>query len=352
MKNISILILAASLIIFSSCGRGRNNSNKQQIAVPVVVKEIKAGSIKKYSTTTGNVNPKSQAQIVTEIVGNYMPAINPRTKKYYQIGDAVAVGEVLAYIQNQEYENNAAVDTKRISLEIAEGELEKLIALEQKGGATRTEIRNAELKVSNAKSSYENAQISLGKMKLVSPIKGKIVNLEYFTPRVEIKAGTPVVDVMDYSKMFLNISLSESTMNKVERGQEAYITHYSLPEDTIVVKVNELSPVINTETRTYKGVLDIDNKDLKLKPGMFVKADIVVDYSENVIVIPKDIVRIVNGKNVVFVADGTNADMREITIGIENDDEVEVIKGLSFDDYLIYEGYETLRERSLIRIVK
>jgi RND family efflux transporter MFP subunit len=149
----------------------------------------------------------------------------------------------------------------------------------------------------------------------------------------------------------LEINLPEKSISTIEIGQDALITSYTLTEDTLHGEVTELSPMISTETRTFKGTVQIDNPDLKLRPGMFVKADIITAQKDSTIVIPKDLILSNNRGRYVFVVGNNNtAEQRRVSIGLQNEDDVEIVDGLTKSDKLITEGYETLRNRSKITI--
>jgi RND family efflux transporter MFP subunit len=150
----------------------------------------------------------------------------------------------------------------------------------------------------------------------------------------------------------MEINLPEKNISDIKIGQNAIVTNYTINEDTLQGTVSELSPVISTETRTFKGMIQIDNPDLKLRPGMFVKADIVTAQKDSVIVIPKDIIMTGNrGKYVFVVGRNSTAEDRWLTIGLQNQESVEVIEGLSVNDRLIIDGYETLRDRSKVKVI-
>jgi RND family efflux transporter MFP subunit len=152
--------------------------------------------------------------------------------------------------------------------------------------------------------------------------------------------------------MVMEINLPESAINEVKTGQDVFITHYTLPNDTIKATVSELSPAISPETRTFKGKLLIDNEQMKLRPGMFVKADIIVKKAVNTIVIPKEIVMSNRNRKYVYVAEKGFAKVRDIRTGIEDNDNIEVLNGLKVEEQLITRGYETLRDNSKVKIQK
>jgi RND family efflux transporter MFP subunit len=157
---------------------------------------------------------------------------------------------------------------------------------------------------------------------------------------------------MDYSVMTVEVNLPEKYISDVQIDQPVRIMNYTLPNDTLPGIVKELSPAISTETRTFKGVIQVANPGLKLRPGMFAKADIVLARKDSVIVIPKDIIISSQRGKSVFIVDNGTADEKRITIGYENQNEAEITSGLKRNDRLVIKGFETLKNRSKVKIVK
>jgi multidrug efflux pump subunit AcrA (membrane-fusion protein) len=113
-----------------------------------------------------------------------------------------------------------------------------------------------------------------------------------------------------------------------------------------------LSPAINADTRTFKGTVSIDNQDYLLRPGMFVKADIITNHKDTVIVIPKNIVLSRQKGKTVFIVDRGVAAERIIEIGLENVTDVEVVRGLAKNERVVISGFETLGNKSKVKIIK
>ena len=189
-------------------------------------------------------------------------------------------------------------------------------------------------------------------MNISAPFSGVIVDLPYYTKGTRITTGTEMAILMGYDRMYMEINLPEKNISEVQLGQEAVITNYTIGTDTLRGTISQLSPAISTETRTFKGVLQIENPELKLRPGMFVKADIITARKDSTIVIPKDIIMTGSrGKYVFTVGRNSTADDRYITIGLQNQDYVEVLEGLTRNDRLIVKGYETLRDNAKIKVI-
>jgi len=351
MKDIKLPLLIAIVVFAISCNN-QAPSETADLAVPVSIENVKKQSIQQFINTTGTAIAGAETVLFSEIAGDYQLLKNPRTGRDFQLGDRVKKGQVIIKLDDAEYMNSIAIESKKLNLEIAGDEYEKSKSLYDKGGVTLRELRNAELSSANAKNDYERAEIQLSKMKIAAPFDGVIVELPYYTKGVYVPANQTMVGLMSYDKMFVEINLPEKNMSEVKLGQEVIITNYTLTEDTITGTVAELSPIISTETRTFAGKLEVDNPELKLRPGMFVKANIITAQKDSAIVIPKDVILTGSrGKYVFVVGRNSSADDRRITTGIDNQDYIEVLEGLQPNDRLIIKGFETLRDNSKVKVI-
>jgi len=157
---------------------------------------------------------------------------------------------------------------------------------------------------------------------------------------------------MEFDQMYMEVSLPEKYVNDLQSGMKVRLTSYNIQKDTLWGTVADLSPAISAETRTFKGRIEISNPNLRLKPGMFVNADIVLMKKENTIVVSKELIMRNNDIQYVFIVDKTIARQREITTGIENGNNVEILTGLIKDDRLAVKGFETLKDNSKVKVVR
>ncbi len=348
-NKLFILILGA--FAATSCGN-QNTSVNTDLAIPVSVEDIKLGFIEKTINTTGTLNATKEVTINSQMAGDYHLKINSKTGKKFALGDLVEKDQIIVEFTDEEYINGIAIESKKLNREISEQEFQKQESLYKKGGVTQREYRNAEVSFIDSKYSYERAQIQLEKMKVRAPFKGVITDLPYYTEGTKLASGQPMFGMMDYSKMQMEVNLPEKYIGEVSNNQMVRIMNYTLPNDTLSGSVSQLSPAISTETRTFKGVLTIENPELKLRPGMFAKADIIIARRDSVIVIPKDIIISGQRGKTVFVVDNGTAQEKRITFGYENQDQAEITSGLKYNDRIVIKGFETLRDRSKVKIIK
>ncbi|MCF8241806.1 MAG: efflux RND transporter periplasmic adaptor subunit [Melioribacteraceae bacterium] len=346
-----IIALLFFLIFIAGCGNDEIDVD-DEITVPVSVEELKPKPIEEFIDATGTLLPTKEVILRAEITGKYNLLTNPQTGKKYSLGDKVKAGQAIIKLEDPEYENTIRIDLKKLQLEQAESEFEKQKSLYDKGGVTLTELKTTELNYMDQKYTYENAQLQLDKMAVNAPFDGVIVDMPYNTPGVTVNQNTALVKIMNYEKLYLDVNLPEKQLGVVKDGQETRVMNYTLEDDTLHGKITQISPAIEQSTRTFKASLLIDNPDWKLRPGMFVKAEIVIAKKDSAIVIPKDIILSRQRGLTVFVIVKGASQERVITTGLENPDEVEIVNGLEKNERIVTKGFETLRNRQKVKIIK
>ncbi|MBN1163129.1 MAG: efflux RND transporter periplasmic adaptor subunit [Candidatus Krumholzibacteriota bacterium] len=350
MKNSWAMLLAGALI-FSSCG-GSQEEASSEISVPVSVMEVNPKSIEKFIVATGTANSASEITIKSETTGDYHLQKNPAAGRSFALGDAVGKDQVIILLRNLEEENNIRIDSKKLHLETSKLDFEKQKSLYDKGGVTLTELKNAERTYIDAQYDYDNALISLSKLRITAPFDGIITVLPYYTPGTRVAAAQTMVQLMNYRNLYLEVNLPGKDMGTVTAGQPVRVMNYSLPDDTLSGQVTSVSPALDPQSRSFRASISVTNPDLLMRPGMFVKAEIIVARHDSSIVIPKDVVLAKQRGKTVFIVQKGAAQERIITTGLENPDEIEVLEGLKKDDRLVIKGFETLRNRSKVKVIR
>lgn len=337
--------------VFAGC-RNEQSDVEPDVAVPVSILDVKLGPIEEFIATNGTVMPTMEVDMATEMGGAYKLHNNPRTRRAWALGDLINEGDVIISIEDQEYVNGIQIKSKELNLEISKDEWEKIQKLYEKGGETLRTLSNAEQTYINAEYTLENAKLQLAKMEVKAPFSGVIVDLPYFTKGTQVPSGTQVASLMEYKKLYMEFMLPEKSLAKVTVNQDVRILNYTIPDDTLWGTISQMSPAINPDTRNFKGIITVNNPNLKLRPGSYVKAEIVTARKDSAIVISKDIIVSRQRGKSVFVVEQNTAYERGIKTGLENPDQVEVIDGLEVNNRVVTEGFETLGNRSKVKIIR
>lgn len=335
-----------------SCDQAEEESPAIDIAAPVSVVQVKTATLSRHTTATGNAMAEEVIELTTQVGGKYTLKKHPVHNRLFRLGDRVEKGQAFVEIEDEEYVNSIALASTRMNLELAQEEYEKQKSIFEKGGVTLRELRNSELQLTRAKNDLESAEIKLKKMKVDIPISGIIVKLPHYTPDSPVKQGDPLATIMNYSRMYVDINLPENTMMEIQKGQKVQITNYNLPNDTLSGTITEISPAIDVNTRTYLAKVRFNNPRLLIRPGMFVKALIKINQKNDVLTIPKEVIISDQKGKRVFVVQENTAFERVIETGLENEEMIEVVEGLEENERLVVKGFETLRDRSKVKVLQ
>ena len=347
----NLILFGAALLMAAAC-RNQDQNLTADVEIPVSVEEIKLKPIEEFINTTGTAFPKGEIELKSRIPAAYFLEKNPQTGRLWQLGDRIKTGALIARLEDEEYVNSVRMETNQLNMELMESELRKQESLYEKGGVTLKELKTAGINYENARTTVVTSKLQLEKTRITAPIDGVIVDLPYYTQGTQVENGVTIVKIMDYRTMYMDVQLPEKYISVIRPGQTVKMTNYTIPDDTLIGNVTQLSPAINPDTRTFKGTVSIDNRDLLLRPGMFVKADIITNHKDSAIVIPKNIILSRQKGKTVFIVDRGVAAERIIETGLENITEVEVLRGLEKNERVVTGGFETLGNRSKVKIIK
>ena len=318
-------------------------------AIPVRVQPAARGPIAEYVAATATVEAAREELLACEQEGRYRLQTNPRTGAPWSMGDRVEAGDLIARLENAEFENQVSIESKLLQQASAQREHDKQKALFEHGGITLRELTDAERQAIDARYALESARLQLAKLEVRAPFAGTLVDLEHYSPGQRLQAGDPLGQVMEYAELYAEASLPGQEMSRVVPGQRALVTHYGAAGDTLHGRVSQVSPVLDADSRTFKAALAIDNPERLLRPGMFVRIDLVADSRDSALVIPRDVVIDRGHEKVVFVVEKGIAVRRRLETGLGNREQVEVLSGLTDGERLVVEGFETLRDRSRVK---
>lgn len=169
-----------------------------------------------------------------------------------------------------------------------------------------------------------------------SPVKGTVIHKKGFEG-MYVKTGDKIYTIADLSRVWLYLDAYESDIQWLHYGQNAAVETESYPGEVFYGKIAFIDPFVSEKTRTIKLRVNVDNKDDRLKPGMFVRTTIkaVLGEGDKVLVIPKTAPLITGKRAIVYVEEPTD------TTGVNRYTGKEVVLGpLAGDYYIVLSGVE------------
>jgi multidrug efflux pump subunit AcrA (membrane-fusion protein) len=157
----------------------------------------------------------------------------------------------------------------------------------------------------------------------------------------------PVFTLYSIDNVKIYADVSEKDYSLLAKGTPAEITLDAFPGETFHGRVSNIRPVIDPLTRTTQVEIVLPNPRHRIKPGMFAKVDLILQRATNVPIIPFDAV-LGESDKYVFVSQNDLAVKKLITLGLQQDDNVEVRSGLTTADKVIVLGERVLTEGAKI----
>jgi len=193
---------------------------------------------------------------------------------------------------------------------------------------------------------------------VISTISGTVLQAPYSIGDT-ISAQSALFVVGDLSALRVETFVPERFVSSVRQGLRAQVALESIPGETFFAEVDEVSPVLEPASRTLRIRLRfIDEQgravmDPRIKAGMFATLSLVTMTRANVPVIPRSSVINTYGSWIVFTVDENNIARRhELELGIENEEQFEVLSGISLGDKVVVQGQNFLSDGDPVRIVE
>jgi len=281
--TLAVVVFGAMMIF----GGGDGDKNGQFATVA-----ISRGGLRQVVTATGEIQPVNTVNVGSQVSGTI-------DELFVDYNTKVKKGDVLLTIEPSVLQ--ASVDEAKASLVSAESqrnyaknEYERNKTLYADGYIARAEMEQsqttyeqAEQSVLRARSQYERAETNLGYATIVSPVDGTVISRKVDKGQT-VAASFQTPDLFeiaeDLSKMQIETSVSEADIGMITDGQRVTFTVDAYPTQTFegVVRQIRLSPTTTSNVVVYTVVIDVDNADLRLMPGMTAFVTIVISEKDDV----------------------------------------------------------------------
>ena len=319
-------------------------------------KAIERCTITEVVEASGTINPVNTVSVGSTVSGLIKEI-------YVDYNDVVKKGQILAQIDPANFEatvqqNQAQINNVRANLAklqaianydqkqyvryknlysknfVAKSELDEKLSTYQSDLA---QINAAKAQISQYQATLKTALTNLGYTKIIAPVDGTVISREIdlgSPDAASFQAPELFTIAQDLTKMQIEVSVSEADIGRVEEGQDVTYTLDGYPDSTFTGKVTQvrLSPTTESNVVTYTVIVDVNNEDLKLKPGMTANVSIITDKSENVLCVPNMALKFtpdINGpkyKNQgIWILEKGKPKRVEIETGAYNDSSTEII---------------------------
>jgi len=397
LKNLTgvtrrIIILLVVLLVGGSltgCSATEPTTVVEEKYIPVEVEAVGKKTLVNTAMLSGKVSSETEVTVVPEVSGK-VESVSVK------VGDFVNRGAVLFTLDTSDmretyamaearYQNskelwdaaNASLErTKTIALEKlanAKQNLANTKALFEVGAVSKAELDQTELAfqelestltgqieqltVQASDSSLNLTQLQLSQARdaldnaIVTAPVGGIVSKVNVTVGNMASSAQPALSLTDSSNLYSSLSVAENLVNRLTAGNTAKVTVSSVSGDSILGKIDHISPSSDPQTQLYPIKISLDNTSGLIKPGMFTKVELTIEEKADVLAIYSEAVILKNDKTIVYVVEGDKAVAKEVVTGLDTGVEIEILKGLNLGDKVIIKGQTLVDEGHKVKVV-
>lgn len=188
----------------------------------------------------------------------------------------------------------------------------------------------------------------LGKpLELKAPIDGVVVERKSTVGEL-INKENPIYTISDPSQLWVIASVKERDLGAVKIGQEATFTVLAYPTEKFRAAVARIGNEVDASSRTLEVRMDADNRDGRLKPGMFADLEITTTITEKVLLIPDAAIQTNGEEQIVFVArDANTFEKRVVKVGLQQDSQMQILEGVKEGENVVTDGGFILKSEML-----
>ncbi|HAT9240615.1 TPA: efflux RND transporter periplasmic adaptor subunit [Legionella pneumophila subsp. pneumophila] len=174
-----------------------------------------------------------------------------------------------------------------------------------------------------------------------APIAG-IIDARNINLGQAVEPNTVLFHISNRDKLLVVAQVYEEDLGKVKVGQEVNVHVLSYPKQTFPGLVTLIEPNLDPLTRTVNVRIALDNKERLLKPGMFVRANVILTHNKAALTVPNTALLQADSKQFVFVQNGGTYKRVDVKVGAVEDDYSEIIDGLVPGDLVVTQGNREL----------
>lgn len=266
----------------------------------------------------------------------------------FQDGAYVPRGAVIAELVRTQ--QGASLNESQARLTQAQQRLDRLLALQREGFATRAQVEEAQAAVDVARAQSTSAAGQIGDRVVRAPFSGWL-SLRRISPGAVVNAGTTIATIVDHSRIKLDFPVPEVFISAVEPGLPIEAKAAAFPGETFRGTIATIDPLVDPVTRAVTVRAILPNPDLRLRPGMLMTVEIAAS-PRRALVVPELAVVGQGTQSFVYRVDEEDTARRTpVAIGQRRDGQVEILSGLAAGERVVIEGTVKVRDGGTIRPV-
>jgi membrane fusion protein (multidrug efflux system) len=344
---IVLLLLIKGLQIATMISTGKKMVPPPETVTSAVVKEEDWAPTLR---SVGSISPVQGAVVSAELAGVV-------SEVAFENGGTAKKGDLLVQLDASAEE--AQLHSAEADLSLARADWERAADLATRKVISKAEKDAAESKFKQKSAAVDQMRSMITKKTVRAPFDGQL-GIRQVNVGQSLEAGQPVVPLTSLDPVFADFALPQQDLGKLSQGLEVHVTTDALPDRVFNGKVSAINPMVDTSTRNVSLQATLENPEHQLKPGMFVKVEVVLPEKQKSLVIPGSAISYAPFGDSVFVIEKKKDEktgketqsirQQFVRVGEARGDFISVNEGLKAGETVVATGVFKLRNGMSVTI--
>ena len=346
----SFKLSAAAAILASVLLTGCNQANSSTaatkaeavVAIPVEAALTRQGEISSSYRTTATLEARAEAEVISKATGIVQ-------KILVEEGEKVVAGQLLAQLDNERQQYS--LNKEKAELNRLGSELKRMEEMYQRKLISADVFEKLQWQFDALQASVNLAELALKETEIRAPIAG-VVSRRYAKVGQLVNQHTTqsLFHIVSNQQLEAVVHLPEQQLAQAHVGQNAVLQFAGM--QPVKAELVRISPVVDAQSGTVRAVLKVANEQQILKPGMFAQVQLQFDVKADALLLPKRALMSTDNNQTVFVIDSENkVSRKQVHLGYQADNTVEVLSGLALGDQVVIAGQSALKDDALVNVV-
>lgn len=358
---LGLFILACLAVVIFNLWRAKHKELirlEKTVTIPVAISHATKGELNWFTDVTGNLAPVRAVAVYAKIPGKIIKRI------FVEKGDRVTKGQLIVSLEKDQVKAKlnrvrAGVEVARAQVDMLEKDYKRIYNLYKTKAAPKQKLDHMEAELSVAKARLGEAQAALKEIKVfyndhnIYATQSGIVVDRFVDPGNLTDKKVEILRICDERVLKVELTVPEKDLPYVRKGMKLTFTADACPGKTFSGKVAIIDPTIDPMTRTIRLEAHIENSGLALRSGMFVYVRLYFGKKQALLIRREALNKMPGtGNYYVYVVKDGRAHMKNIKIGIQQGNQVEVVSGLAQGDSVVIQGQNRLRDNMQVKVIQ
>jgi len=367
-KNRLWWLLAAGLLAAAyaaiSLNQAKSAALAQAAALPPVIEfaasdlvEPQTRELRLAISITGTLAPHNWTTVKAKVAGELKTIL-------VREGESVKSGQVLARIDTQDAqarldEKTADLEAARAQLALADKNRANNLALLKQNFISQNAFDNvsSNYQVSDARLRAIEAQVAVAKKALADTVvtapQAGIISQRHAQAGEKLPIDGKILTLVDLSEMEVEAAVPAGDIPSIRVGQEVSFHVEGFGGRDFLGRIDRINPATQTGSRSILVYAMLPNRDGALKGGMFARGSVTLSRVAQALVVPVSAVQEASGKAQVFAIVGGRLELRQVKLGLRNEDEglVQILAGLDAQSTIVRANLGTLKPGTQVKVV-